>query len=100
VRNPTSFALEQFPGMNEVLDEHREERAIWAPPDRVRPRRKALAFGAITLGALACGFLAFAALAIGRLMIGSLAVGRGQARELHIGRLAIGDLRLGRISRR
>jgi len=94
------LALERFPGMPEVLDEHREERAIWAQPElRARPRHNAFAFGAIALGAVACGFLAFAALAIGRLVIGSLSLGRGQARELHIGRLAIGDLRLGRISR-
>jgi hypothetical protein len=94
------MTLERFPGMHEVLDDHREERAIWAPPEPPRGRRRPLALGAIALGALACGFLAFAALAIGRLVIGSLSLGRGHARELHIGRLAIGDLRLGRISRR
>jgi hypothetical protein len=94
------FARERFPSMHEVLDEHREERDIWASTERPRGRRRPLAFGAIAAGALAFGFLAFAALAIGRLVIGSLAVGRGHARELHIGRLAIGDLRLGRISRR
>jgi hypothetical protein len=99
VDDPT-FALEYFPAMHDVLDEHREERDIWAPPDPPRRRRGPLAFAAIAAGAIACGFLALAAVAIGRLVIGNLALGRGHAREFHIGRLAIGDLRLGRISRR
>lgn len=88
-----------FTAMHQPVDDHREERAIWAPPERPRGGQRAVAFGAIA-GALAFGFLAFAAVAVGRLVIGNLSLGRGHARDLQIGRLAIGDLRLGRISRR
>lgn len=88
-----------FP-MHDVLDEHRDERAIWSPPERRRVRRRSFSFAAIAAGALAIGAFAIAAIAIGRLAIGSLSIGRGRARELQIGRLAIGDLKLGRISRR
>jgi hypothetical protein len=98
--NSETPTLGRFTAMRDASDEHGDERAIWAPPERPRIRRGPLAFGAIAAAALALGFIAIAALAIGRLVVGSLSVGRGHARELRIGRLAIGDLRLGRISRR